>query len=75
MKVKFFRPGMMARIIASGLLFSYTVASADDDKGRRKADLSRLVVVGDSLSAGFQNFSLYENPDPQAGGNPRDLRP
>jgi len=24
----------------------------------RKANLSRLVVVGDSLSAGFQNFSL-----------------
>ena len=46
MKVKFFRPGMMARILASGLLFSYTVASADDDRGRRKADLSRLVVVG-----------------------------
>lgn len=28
--------------------------------GPRKADLSRLVVVGDSLSAGFQNGSLIE---------------
>jgi lysophospholipase L1-like esterase len=27
----------------------------------RKADLSRLVVVGDSLSAGFQNFSLVQS--------------
>src|SRR5215831_3947442 len=26
-----------------------------------KANLSRLVVVGDSLSAGFQNFSLLES--------------
>jgi lysophospholipase L1-like esterase len=25
-----------------------------------RADLSRLVVVGDSLSAGFQNFSLFD---------------
>jgi hypothetical protein len=27
----------------------------------KKADLSRLVVVGDSLAAGFQNFSLLES--------------
>src|ERR1700694_4674766 len=34
-----------------------------------KADLSRLVVVGDSLSAGFQNFSLYDgNTAPAPGG-------
>ena len=28
--------------------------------GKRRADLSRLVVVGDSLSAGFQNGSLLD---------------
>src|SRR4051812_46952595 len=30
----------------------------------RRADLSRLVVVGDSLSAGFQNGSLLETQQP-----------
>jgi len=71
-KVKFFRPGMMARLVAAGLLLLCTSALADDDKGKRKADLSRLVVLGDSLSAGFQNFSLYDrnngNSGPAAGG-------
>ena len=33
-------------------------ASALCGEPPRKADLSKLVVVGDSLSAGFQNFSL-----------------
>jgi len=33
-------------------------ASALCGESPRKADLSKLVVVGDSLSAGFQNFSL-----------------
>lgn len=34
-----------------------------DTRGRhhRKADLSRLVIVGDSLSAGFQNGSLLDS--------------
>src|SRR5262252_11003830 len=31
---------------------------------RDRADLSRLVVVGDSLSAGFQNGSLLETQQP-----------
>jgi lysophospholipase L1-like esterase len=30
----------------------------------RKADLSRLVIVGDSLSAGFQNGSLLDSQQP-----------
>src|ERR1700744_2715624 len=29
-----------------------------------KADLSRLVIVGDSLSAGVQNFSLLDSQQP-----------
>ncbi len=34
-----------------------------------QADLSRIVVVGDSLSAGFQNFSLFDaTTAPFAGG-------
>jgi hypothetical protein len=38
------------------LLFALGVSLAPAQN--RKANLSRLVVVGDSLSAGFQNFSL-----------------
>ena len=34
---------------------------ADSDDDDRKANLSRIVVVGDSLSAGFQNFSLFDS--------------
>ncbi len=32
--------------------------------GQRKADLSRLVVIGDSLSAGYQNGSLLSTQQP-----------
>ncbi len=35
--------------------FSLTFAAP-----KQRADLSHLVVVGDSLSAGFQNYSLYD---------------
>jgi lysophospholipase L1-like esterase len=44
------------------------------EKGQKKdgdASVGRLVVVGDSLSAGFQNFSLFDSntaPVPFAGG-------
>lgn len=34
--------------------------------GKRPADLSRLVIVGDSLSAGVQNFSLHEDFQPNS---------
>src|SRR5947209_8453702 len=33
-------------------------------RAQRKADLSSLVVVGDSLSAGFQNGSLMDSQQP-----------
>jgi lysophospholipase L1-like esterase len=36
----------------------------DRGRGHDRADLSRLVVVGDSLSAGFQNGSLLETQQP-----------
>jgi lysophospholipase L1-like esterase len=41
------------------------LAQADDnnnnDNNENRVDFSRLVVVGDSLTAGFQNFSLYDS--------------
>jgi lysophospholipase L1-like esterase len=52
--------------LAGALLLAVVSAWADDD-GR----LGKLVVVGDSLSAGFQNFSLYDSdstPGIPAGG-------
>ena len=50
------------RTLVSTLLFlfvSFTVARADANDGG--LDLSRLVVVGDSLSAGYQNGSLLDS--------------
>ena len=37
--------------------------------GHRRADLSNLVVVGDSLAAGVQNFSLLESQQPHGFAN------
>src|SRR5215469_7894300 len=34
---------------------------SDFEEQQHQADLSHLVVVGDSLSAGFQNFSLVQS--------------
>jgi phospholipase/lecithinase/hemolysin len=45
--------------VASHLLMSI-VSAAVPAAAQRKADLSRLVVVGDSLSAGFQSGSLLD---------------
>lgn len=45
-----------------GILFAASVLFAATGSGPKKpADLSKLVVVGDSLSAGVQNFSLLES--------------
>jgi len=38
--------------------------SRDNDSHHHKLDLSRLIVVGDSLSAGFQNDSLLDTQQP-----------
>jgi lysophospholipase L1-like esterase len=40
------------------------VSSQAQDRAHHKADLSRLVVVGDSLSAGFQSDSLLDTAQP-----------
>src|SRR5678815_2807932 len=45
--------------IASHLLMSIVCAGVPA-AAQRKADLSRLVVVGDSLSAGYQSGSLLD---------------
>src|SRR5712692_326657 len=45
--------------VASHLLMSIVCAGVPA-AAQRKADLSRLVVVGDSLSAGFQSGSLLD---------------
>lgn len=46
---------------AVGLLLIALVALALPAQAQKRADLSRLVVVGDSLSAGFQNGSLLDS--------------
>jgi hypothetical protein len=45
-----------AFILATPLVYAVQAGAAP-----QQADLSNLVVVGDSLSAGFQNFSLYDS--------------
>jgi GDSL-like Lipase/Acylhydrolase len=46
----------------AGLILAIPLAWAGQaESARHKADLSNLVVIGDSLSAGFQNFSLYDS--------------
>ena len=48
--------------LVKGLLFmalaTLAISTAAEARERRRADLSRLVVVGDSISAGHQNSSL-----------------
>jgi lysophospholipase L1-like esterase len=45
-------------LFLSALLISISASAWGADN---QADLSRLVVVGDSLTAGFQNFSLFDS--------------
>src|SRR5215471_268479 len=56
---------MRRRSILSCLLLLVSACAVWAEKNtkeqQRQADLSRLVVVGDSLSAGFQNFSLVQS--------------
>ncbi len=61
---------LLACLLATGVVLSNLSAAssatpaATRAAAKRKADLSRLVVVGDSLSAGFQNGSLIESAQP-----------
>jgi phospholipase/lecithinase/hemolysin len=54
--------GRGACVVAA--LLSLAAPSWAAEKAKKQgADLSRLVVIGDSLSAGFQNFSLFTSSD------------
>ena len=55
---------VLGLISAAALTSPSRAQDRDDDQPRHKADLSRLVVVGDSLSAGFQNDSLLDLQQP-----------
>src|SRR5215831_11577151 len=59
-RVKYFGEGNtdMKRRHFAGCILLLALGVSLTPAQNRKANLSRLVVVGDSLSAGFQNFSL-----------------
>jgi phospholipase/lecithinase/hemolysin len=63
-------PTMRNNTLASRIAFLFLSlllalpAWAEKGRGGHRADLSRLVVVGDSLSAGYQNDSLLETQQP-----------
>src|SRR6266567_4246801 len=57
-------------VVCATALLVVAMARADDED-ERSSKLGRLVVVGDALSAGFQNFSLFDSdslPGASAGG-------
>ncbi len=45
--------------------------AGESNATEKKADVGRLVVVGDSLSAGFQSFSLYDSDNVAPPGGQR----
>jgi hypothetical protein len=51
-------------VALSVLAASHVLAAAEPIFACRHADVSKLVVVGDSLAAGVQNFSLLESQQP-----------
>lgn len=70
--------GALVLACSIGLLCAAVDDDDDDDDDQKKnsvVSLNRLVVVGDSLTAGFQNFSLFSTtpvlpPGGQANGYP-----
>ncbi len=62
MRVPRYRIFIYPAVLVSSLVLALVPAWARQaDSSEHKADLGRLVVVGDSLGAGFQNFSLYDS--------------
>jgi lysophospholipase L1-like esterase len=63
MKLNVVSRRLLVWLLAIGVLLMNWDATLSAPAGiqKRKVDLSRLVVVGDSLSAGFQNGSLIES--------------
>ena len=45
----------------SALSFTLALSTSSAQTTNAPSDLGRLVVIGDSLSAGFQNFSLFDS--------------
>ena len=62
------QPFLLAVIILFSVAMAATPSDAqdrrDNDSHRHRLDLSRLMVIGDSLSAGFQNDSLLDTQQP-----------
>jgi len=58
-----------ARTLFTFLSFCLLLTIAAQASAHKKADLSELVVVGDSLSAGFQNGSLLDSQQPHGYAN------
>ncbi len=57
--------GYVSTAAAVAILFTGHLSAEDrSESDLFKADLSKLVVVGDSLSAGVQNFSLLDKQQP-----------
>jgi lysophospholipase L1-like esterase len=53
--------GFLSRCVCASSIFLHSLSFAQTPL---QADLSKLVVVGDSLSAGVQNFSLLDSQQP-----------
>lgn len=53
--------GHAALLLASCSLAILPAWAGEAASSEKRAEVGRLVVVGDSLSAGFQNFSLYDS--------------
>ncbi len=47
--------------IVTALSFTLAVSPSLAQINNKPSDLGRLIVIGDSLSAGFQNFSLFDS--------------
>jgi lysophospholipase L1-like esterase len=60
---------LLLAVIAALALTANAVAEDRGDRGEKRVDFSRLVVVGDSLSAGFQSGSLIDTAQPHGYAN------
>ncbi len=70
----YFRNLSLVKLAVISLGVGSVTRGADDDHQKDRPSFERLVVVGDSLSAGFQNFSLYDSstvPGAPLGGQTR----
>lgn len=59
----------MRRMAAGYLLLCFCLAAQVPRRHRPGADLSKLVILGDSLSAGVQNYALLDSQQPNGYGS------